>query len=115
MRNLKKGRTLSKKRDQRKALLKNLSEQLMNKEKIKTTEVKAKELSRFVEKQITKGKKNDLNARRMLARYFTPRTVKKIVEEIGPRYKERNGGYTRIVKIPPRRGDGSKMAFIELV
>ncbi len=115
MRNLKKGRILSRTTGQRKALLKNLSHQLINKEKIKTTEAKAKELSVFIEKKITKGKIDDINSRRYLARYFTPKTVKKIVEEIGPKYKERNGGYTRIIKIPPRRGDGSKMAYIELI
>ena len=115
MRKLKKGRTLSRKRDQRKALLRNLSEHLIIKEKIKTTEAKAKELSRFVEKQITKSKRNNIITRRALARCLSSRAVKKIVEEIGPRYKERKGGYTRIVKISPRKRDGSKMAFIELV
>jgi large subunit ribosomal protein L17 len=115
MRKLKKGRILSRKTGQRKALLKNLSYQLIMKEKIKTTEAKAKELSVFVEKQITKGKVDSVNSRRSLARYFTPKAVKKIIEEIGPKYKEREGGYTRITRIPPRRGDGSKIAYIELI
>jgi len=115
MRNQKKGRILSRKSGPRRALLNNLAEQLIVKGRIKTTEAKAKELSRFVEKNITKGKKDDINTRRLLARYFTPNTVKKIVEEIGPKYKERNGGYTRIIKMPPRRGDGSKVSFIELI
>ncbi len=115
MRKLKKGRILSRKSDQRKALLNNLAEQLITQEKIKTTEAKAKELSSFIEKQITKGKKNDITTRRSLARYFTPKTVKKMVEEVSPRYKDRNGGYTRIIKTIPRKGDGSKMAFIELI
>ncbi len=115
MKKLKKGRVLSRKRDQRKALLSNLSEQLVMKEKIKTTEAKAKELSCFIEKKITKGKKNDVNTRRALARCFTPNAVKKIVEEFGPKYKERNGGYTRITRISRRKSDSSKMAFIELI
>ncbi len=72
MKNLKKGRVLSRKSNQRKALLSNLSEQLIMKEKIKTTEAKAKELSGFVEKKITKAKKDDINSRRLLARCFTP-------------------------------------------
>ncbi len=115
MRKLKKGRILSRKRGQRKALLKSLSEHLIMKERIKTTEAKAKELSCFVEKQITKSKKGDINTRRMLARCLSPGAVKKMIEEIGPRYKERKGGYTRIIKVSSRKGDGSKMAFIELV
>jgi len=115
MRKLKKGRKLSRQKDQRKALLKNLAGQLIMREKIKTTEAKAKEVSGFIEKKITKAKKGDLFARRELARLFTPGAVKKIIEEIGPRYKEKNGGYTRIIKISPRKGDGAKMAFIEFV
>jgi large subunit ribosomal protein L17 len=110
-----KGRKLSRKRDQRKALLRNLAGQLITKEKIKTTEAKAREVSVFVEKQITKAKKNDLATRRNLARFFTPKTVKKMVEEIGPRYQERNGGCLRIIKIAQRKQDGAQMAFIEFV
>ncbi len=115
MRKLKKGRILSRKRDQRRALLKNLAEHLIVREKIKTTEAKAKEVSIFIEKQITKAKKGDLSARRSLARFFTPKTVKKITEDIGLRYKEREGGYTRITKVVQRKEDGAKMAFIELI
>ncbi len=115
MRKLKKGRILSRKKDQRKALLRNLAEQLIVKEKIKTTEAKAKELSGFAEKQITKAKKDDIATRRSLARSFTAKTVKKMIEVIGPRYKEREGGYIRIIKTIPRKGDGAKMAFIELI
>ncbi len=115
MRKLKKGRKLSRKRDQRKALLKNLGGQLVMKEKIKTTEAKAKELSVFIEKKITKAKKGDLPTRRGLARFFTPVALKKIMGEIGPRYKEKKGGYTRITKLVPRKDDGAEMAYIELI
>ena len=101
--------------DQRKALLRSLSRELFLKEKIKTTEAKAKEFSSFAEKQITKAKKGGIIARRALARLFDDPIVKKLVEDIGPRYKERSGGYTRIMKLGPRRSDGAKMAIIELV
>ena len=115
MRKLKKGRKLSRKRNQRKALLKTLSGSLFLHEKIKTTEAKAREVCRFAEKCITRSKKGDLNSRRLLAKYFSPKIVKKLVDEIGPRYKERKGGYTRIIKLGPRRSDGARMAIIELI
>lgn len=115
MRKLKKGRKLSRKRNQRKALLKSLTGNLLLREKIKTTEAKAKEFSRFAEKCITRAKKGDLASRRILAKYFSKKIVKKLIEEIGPRYKERRGGYTRIIKLGPRKSDGARMAVIELV
>jgi len=115
MRKRKIGRKLSRKRDQRKALLKGLASSLFLKEKIKTTEAKAKEVSRFAEKCVTKAKKRDLAARRHLARFFSKEVVKKLVDDIGKRYKERPGGYTRIMKLGPRKSDGAKMATIELV
>lgn len=115
MRKRKKGRKLSRKRDQRKALLKAEATALFLKEKIQTTEAKAKELAPFVEKQITKAKIGNLSAIRQLARYFSKKIIKKLFEEIGPRYKERKGGYTRIIKLGPRKSDGAKMAIIELV
>jgi len=115
MRKRAKKRKLSRSKDQRKALLGNLAGQLIVKEKIKTTEAKAKELSIFVEQKITIAKKNDLSARRSLARFFTPATVKKMMDEIGPRYKERKGGYVRIIKTISRKNDGAQMSFIELV
>ncbi len=111
----KKGRKLSRKRDQRKALLKALLSSLFLNEKIKTTEAKAKEISSFAEKFITRSKSGDLAARRYLLRFFSPQIVKKLVEEIAPRYKERPGGYTRIIKLGPRESDGAKMAIIELL
>ena len=115
MKKLKKGRKLSRKRNQRKALLKLLARALFLNEKIKTTQAKAKETSRFAEKCITRSKKGDLASRRILARYFSKDLVKKLVEEIGPKYKERKGGYTRIIKLGPRKSDGAKMVIIELV
>ncbi|MDI6591376.1 MAG: 50S ribosomal protein L17 [Patescibacteria group bacterium] len=115
MRKRKKGRKLSKKRDQRKALLKSLAISLLLKEKIKTTEAKAKETQSFIEKFITKAKKGDLASRRFLARFFSKDIVKKLINEIAPRYKERKGGYTRIIKLGPRKTDGAKMAIIELI
>lgn len=110
----------------RNALLKTLASALFLNEKIQTTEAKAKELVSFAEKQITKAKIGNLNVRRQLARYFSKKVVKKLVEEIGPRYKpphqkiggggkERKGGYTRIIRLGQRKSDGAKMAIIELV
>ena len=115
MKKRKKGRKFSRKSDQRKALLKSLARELFLREKIKTTEAKAKELSGFAEKQITKAKKATLASRRLLAKNFSPGVVKKVVEEIAPRYKNRKGGYTRVIKLGPRKSDGAKMAIIEFV
>ena len=115
MRKRQRGRKLSRKRDQRKALLKTLAVSLISKEKIRTTEAKAKELASFVEKKISKARIGNLSSRRFLMRFFPEETVKKLIGEIGPRYKERKGGYTRIIKLGPRKPDGAKMAIIELV
>ncbi len=115
MRKLKKGRKLSRKSGQRKALLKSLAASLFLQEKIKTTEAKAKEVSALSQKFITRAKKGDLAARRILASSFSKSLTKKLVEKIGPRYKERKGGYVRIIKLGPRKSDGARMAIIELV
>lgn len=115
MKHLRKGRKLHREKAQRKALLRSLASALIEKEKIKTTKAKAKELSPFFEKKITRAKKGDLNSIRILAKYFSPKLVKKMTEDIAPRYKERNGGYTRITKLGPRKTDGAQMAIIELV
>ncbi len=115
MRKRKKGRKLSRKKNQRKALRLALASEIFLKGKIKTTEAKAKETVPFIEKQITQAKKGNLHSRRLLARFFSPKLVKKIFEEIAPKYKERKGGYTRIIKLGPRKSDGAKMAIIELV
>lgn len=115
MRKRKKGRKLSRKRDQRKALLKTLAVSLISKEKIKTTEAKAKELAGFIEKKISRAKVDSLYSRRFLAKFFPKEIVKKLIEEIAPRYKERKGGYTRIIKFGPRKSNGAKIAQIELI
>jgi len=115
MKKRKGGRKLSRKTDQRKSLLKSVAREFFLKEKIKTTEAKAKEVRGFIEKKISRAKIGDLNCRRLLAKDFSPQIVKKLVEEIAPRYKERKGGYTRIIKLGPRKSDGARMAIIEFV
>jgi len=115
MRKQKQGRKLSRKRDQRKALLKSLANAFFIAGKIKTTEAKAKEISKITSKSITRAKKGDLHSRRILAEYYSKSVVKKLVNELGPRFKNRRGGYTRIIKLGPRKSDGAKMAIIELV
>jgi len=115
MRKLKQGRKLSRKKDQRKALLRSLARAIFLHEKIKTTQAKAKEVSIFVEKCITRAKKGDLSSRRILAKHFSKDLNKKLVDEIAPKYRDRKGGYTRIIKLGPRKSDGAKMAIIELV
>jgi len=110
-----KKRKLHRKEDQRKALLKSLSRELFLKGKIKTTEAKAKELKSFSEKLLTKAKKGGLTQKRELLRFFSNELVKKLITEIAPKYQERKGGYTRVVKLGPRASDGAKMAIIELV
>ena len=115
MRKRKKGRKFSREKNQRKALLRSLANSLFLREKIKTTESKAKELSPLAEKYITKAKKINLANRRLLLRELSSQAVKKLEKEIGPRYKERKGGYTRIIKIGPRKSDGAQIAIIELV
>jgi len=115
MKKLKKGRKFGRKRNQRKALMNSLARGLFLHGKMKTTEAKAKEVSIFAEKCITRAKKGDLAANRILAGYFSKTLVKKLITEIGPKYKERKGGYTRIIKLAPRKSDGARMSIIELV
>ncbi len=115
MQKRKKASKFNRETGQRKALLKTLGTSLVSKEKIKITEAKAKELSSFIEKMITRSKKGDVFSRRKLSELFDPKTVKKLVDEIGPRYKDRKGGYTRVIKLGSRKNDGAKMAVIELI
>jgi large subunit ribosomal protein L17 len=115
MRKLNKGRKLSLKKGPREQLLKTLANSFFLYEKIKTTEAKAKELRSFAEKMITKAKNINLANRRLIAKNLTAKITKKLVDEIGPKYKDRNGGYTRITKLGPRESDGAKMVIIELV
>lgn len=111
----KSGRKFGRKRDQRKALLRSLARALILYEKIVTTEAKAKELRMYIEPMITKSKADSLTSRRHLARCFGDDVLKKLFSDIGPRYRERKGGYTRIVKRAPRKIDSAKMAVIEFV
>lgn len=89
---------------------------LLENGKIETTVTRAKEVRNMTEKMITLGKQNDLHAKRQIMSYVTKETVaKKVSDEIAPKYADKNGGYTRIIKIGPRRGDAAEMAIIELV
>lgn len=116
MRHRHKGKTLDRKTAPRKALFRNLLTSLILYEKIRTTTAKAKALKPIAEKLITKGKNNNLTSRRELHTYlFTDNAVKKILEELSPRYKDRKGGYLRITKLNARQGDAAKMAQIEFV
>jgi len=115
MRKYKKGRKFSREKDQRRALMQGLASSLILHEQIETTTAKAKSLRPFVEKLITKGKKESLSTRRLITKYLPKETAKKLFDEIGPRYKERAGGYTRIIKLAPRQSDGAEMAVIQLV
>ena len=110
------GRKLGRPTDHRLALFRNLVTDLLRHEKIITTEAKAKEVRGIAEKTITWGKRGDLNARRQAMRIVYDKDVaKKLFQEIAPRYADRPGGYTRIVKLAPRQGDGARMAQLELV
>lgn len=116
MRHRKKGKVLDRKVGPRKALLRNLAVSLFLYEKIQTTKAKAKTLRPIAEKLITKGKANTLAERRNLLKYlYKESAVKKLMEDIGPRYKDRKGGYTRILKLGRRAGDAAEIVQIELV
>lgn len=110
-------RKFGRKRNQRNALLKSLALSLVKNGKIKTTEAKAKELRPFIEKLVTKGKAATVPARRTVTARLANRKPegKKLVDEVSKKYSDRKGGYTRIMKLPRRKSDGSKMAIIEFV
>ena len=128
-------RKLGRRTDHRLAMLTNMTKSLLKEERIETTVTRAKELRKFVERMITLGKKGTLHDRRRAFAFlrtsnvqefeledgkiteatFGDMIIKKLFEEIAPRYAERNGGYTRIIKTAVRRGDSSEMAIIELV
>jgi large subunit ribosomal protein L17 len=100
----------------KRAMLRNLTAQLFLYEKVTTTLPKAKELRKFSERLITKAKKNDLNAKKALySEINNKQVVKKVFEIIAPRYKERNGGYTHIIKAGRRRGDAAEKAIVAFV
>ena len=109
-------RKLGKRTDQRKAMLRAMVTYLLENGQIKTTLARAKEVAPLAEKMITLSKKNDLAAYRQALAFITREdVVTKVFSEIAPKYAERNGGYTRITKIGPRRGDAAELAVIELV
>ena len=117
MRHNKKRNKLSRDSAERKALLSNLSKQLIEHERIETSQAKAKAVKPDVEKLITLAKRGDLHARRqaLSALHNDKFIVHKLFDEVGPRYAERPGGYTRIVKLGPRRSDSTEMVYLELV
>jgi large subunit ribosomal protein L17 len=110
------GRKLGRPTDHRLALIRNQVTDLLRYEKVRTTEAKAKELSREAEKVISLARAGDVHRRRIaMARVYDPRVISKLFDELAPRFAERPGGYTRVVKLNPRRGDGAPMAQVELV
>jgi large subunit ribosomal protein L17 len=116
MRHQVKGKKLDRKKEPREMMLRNLAASIIMYEKVKTTEAKAKAVKPFVEKTISIAKINDLNSRRRLIAILPQKlAVKKALEVLSSRYADRKGGYTRIIKIANRVGDGAKIVQIELV
>jgi large subunit ribosomal protein L17 len=116
MRHRKAGRQLRRTSEQKLALMRSLAKSLIERGAIETTEAKAKELRPFVEKLITKAKTGTLHSRRLAGRHVQHReTADKLFQEIGVKFATRNGGYTRILKVGHRKGDGAEMARIELI
>ena len=102
--------------DQRRAMLRNLVTSLLKHGKIETTDTRAKETRSIAEKMITLGKRGDLHARRQVLSFVREElVVKNLFDNVAPKYAERNGGYTRIIKKGPRRGDGAEIVILELV
>ena len=111
-----KNRKLGRTSDQRRAMLRAMTTYLLENGQIKTTYARAKEVAPIAEKMITLAKRNDLAAYRQALSYITKETVaNKLFHEIAPKYADRNGGYTRVLKMGPRRGDAAEMAIIQLV
>ncbi|MEW6378843.1 MAG: 50S ribosomal protein L17 [bacterium] len=109
-------RKLNRDSSARKAMLKNLVTSLLDHNRIVTTEARAKETRRIAEKIITTAKSDTLHARRMILRFVTKKeVVKKLFKEIAPYYREKAGGYVRLIKIGPRKGDGAFMAMVDLL
>jgi large subunit ribosomal protein L17 len=116
MRHQNKKITLGRKAPARKALLTNLAESLILFEKIITTKAKAKATKSLVERLVTKSKDSSLKSRReLLSVLFTKNAVSKLLEQLGPRYKDRKGGYTRLTLLSERKGDGAEQAVVEFV
>lgn len=109
-------RKLGRPTDQRIAMLRSLTTSFLETGRVQTTVTRAKEVQKLAEKMITLGKKNTLHTRRQALAFITKEdVVTKVFGEIAPKYAERNGGYTRVIKIGPRRGDAAEMAILELV
>ena len=109
-------RKLGRASDHRKAMLRAMVTYLLENGKIETTVTRAKEVRAMAERMITLGKENTLHSRRQALAYITKEdVVKKLFDEIAPKYEDKNGGYTRIIKTGPRRGDAAEMCIIELV
>lgn len=116
MRHNKSGRRLGRNSSHRKAMLRNMVTSLLDAEKITTTDARAKEVRKLAEKMITLGKKGDLHARRQaLSVVQDKKVVAKLFDRLAPRYAERNGGYTRIIKVGNRAGDNAPVSIIEFV
>ncbi|MGB9763022.1 MAG: 50S ribosomal protein L17 [Minisyncoccia bacterium] len=116
MKHLKKGKKFHRKTDQRNALLKNLATNLITHGRIRTTDSKAKETKKLVERLISYAKKQNLSGYRLILKYLPEKTAKKLYYEIAPQYLNRNGGYTRIIKTFIRRKrDATEMVILELV
>lgn len=112
----KKGPRLGGSPSHQRKILANLAASLIQEERITTTQTRAKQLRPYVEKMVTKARRGDLHARRLVLRKIQDsEVVTKLFDDVGPRYADRPGGYTRIVKLGPRRGDGAEMCIIEFV
>ena len=114
MRHLKTGRKLNRTAAHRKALMRNLVKALLQREQIRTTDAKAKELRRWADRMVTLGKQNTLHARRLAYSYLgSRRLVQRLFDDVAPRFAGRAGGYTRVLKIGPRRGDAAPLSVVE--
>ena len=112
----KKGPRLGGSPSHQRKILANMAASLIQEERVTTTVTRAKMLRPYVEKMVTKARRGDLHARRMVLRKIQNNdVVTKLFDDVGPRYEDRNGGYTRIIRLGPRRGDGTEMAIIEFV
>ena len=109
-------RKLGRPTDQRRAMLRNMTTSLLENGRVITTVTRAKEVQKLADKMVTLGKANTLHTKRQALSFITKRdVVSKLFDEIAPKFAERNGGYTRVIKIGPRRGDAAEMAILELV
>lgn len=115
MQHRRRGRIFGRKTDRRRAFLKSLVTALILRRRIKTTEARAKEIRPKVEKMVTKAKSGTLAVRRQLASETSPKIAKILVEKLAPEYKDRRGGYLRIMKMGVRRSDAARLAIIEFV